>query len=469
MRVRVLGALLICSLAAVIAVIVPALEATSRDRTQQLVLSRSGSLDRLVALAGPAIDSGETTALVEHAERYVQLYTEPVIVLDSVGDPVADVGDLDADDPAVRTLAAQATRNLPHDVIPTIRPWSDRYHLLAVPINAAGDATGAVLIRVDAQRALNDVRQQWLLILAGAVAAEALLVGLALALTRWVLRPVRRLDDAATSLAHGDRPPFLAVSGPPELRRLALSFSGMAETVTATLDQQRRLIADSSHQLRNPLAAIRLRVDGLGSGSGVEPARTETYRLMTDDLDRLEHTVDKLLVLAEADHRVSSRTAHGSVTSSEGGGVPMTDLFLDEVLARWVPLGAQAGVSVRREGPAHLLVRCTAADLHDMLDSLLDNALKYAGRGARVTLSATTRNGSARLEVADDGPGLAREELPLAVERFWRAQRPGAPRGTGLGLAIVAQLARANNGEVSIGATEGGGLTVQIGLVAGVS
>ena len=131
------------------------------------------------------------------------------------------------------------------------------------------------------------------------MAALGLAALLTVPLSRWVLRPVRRLDDAVHTLTDGDLTARAEPGqGPPELRRLVADFNRMAEALRASSAQQRALVADASHQLRNPLAALRLRVDALESV--LVPGGREDHRLAVGELERLTRVLDDTLALARA-------------------------------------------------------------------------------------------------------------------------------------------------------------------------
>jgi signal transduction histidine kinase len=108
-------------------------------------------------------------------------------------------------------------------------------------------------------------------------------------------------------------------------------------------------------------------------------------------------------------------------------------------------------------------------DAHDLVDELVENALRYAGRDAAVVLHLRAEDGTAVVEVSDTGPGLPDDELARALDRFWRSPTHHGTDGTGLGLAIVAQLARANGGALELAANEPTGLRVRLSLPAAES
>ncbi|MGL5908517.1 MAG: sensor histidine kinase, partial [Phycicoccus sp.] len=368
MRTRVLAPILGCVVLVVITLAVPALSAISTERTQQLVFERSVALSRFASLARSSLDSGDPTALDLHARTYSRLYGEPVLVVDPTGQVVVQRGSLSLDDPEVGSAVTAARRGQPVDAVSPVRPWSERRHLMAQPVVGTGDVTGgAVVIRVDTARAVADVRERWALALAAALAGLAVLTALGLALGRWMVRPVQELDRASQALAAGRLPVNLRHTGPPELRRLAASFDAMAASVTATIGERGRLVGDFSHRLRNPLAALRLRIDALADGER-DPRRASTLGQVEADLDRLERLVDTMLDLADAEHRTGAASMRGLLDADERPLDLTCDLFAEEVVARWMPVAAERGLALGSAGLDHVELRCSAMDAHDMVD-----------------------------------------------------------------------------------------------------
>jgi signal transduction histidine kinase len=454
MRTRVLIVLTIFSLVAVAGLVLPLLATTSQARTQALLLSRVATLDRLAALAREVRDAGDLATVQAEASRITEVYGEDLLLVGPSGHPLMSTGSLDLNDPGVRETLASASRNLAQTTLDPVRPWSERRHLLARPVGTPHELAGAVVLRVDAGRAISGVRRDWALIVTGAVAAELLLLELAILLTRWVVRPVRRLEEAVVGLAETPTTgPAVMLSGPPELRHLTRSFADMAATVTRSLEMQRRMVADSSHQLRNPLAAVRLRLDALASE--LRDPSSPRFAGIQQDLDRLEALLNDLLRLAEAESRRPDAVAGQSVVSE----------VLPGEVGAWRLLAAENGVDLAAELAAVPPVAVSETDLRQIVGALVDNAIKYAGHGARVTVRIEKSGADGvRLSVVDDGPGLPREQRELALQRFWRADQHQSPRGSGLGLAIVDQLVSAAGGTLTIEAVTPHGLAVHVDL-----
>lgn len=459
MRLRVLLPLLVLGLLAVCAVVVPAAEGIAVSRTQQLTLQRASAMDQIVQRTGAAVRDDDVAALARYLERLHATYGEAVLVVDASGEVLASAGDLERDD-EVAQLMLTASRAVPQWSLPTVAPWSPDVALVAEPVLAdASVPVAAVVLAVDLTAARADVARSWLLVGLAGVLVLVTLLAASLQWTRWVLRPVRALDAAATALAEHRDPDLRAESGPPELRMLTDSFRRMAQSVEDALEQQRGFVADASHQLRNPLAAVRLRLDAAPT-DGPDAA---TLAAVDGDLDRLERTVDRMLDLADAEHRATAETSGRRTGFAEAS--PRAHVTSAAALAEpWSERLGEAGQEIVVSGCAEVAVACRRSDLEEIVGITMDNARKYAGRGATVRLGLQPVGERVVLTIADDGPGLSAAEVPRAGTRFWRASAHGALPGTGLGLAILRELARANGATATVAAAHGGGLAVTISM-----
>ncbi|MGI8310405.1 ATP-binding protein [Saccharopolyspora hattusasensis] len=451
MRKRLLLVLLTFSVLAVAGFAAPLLRATAAERTQQLVLARTADLDRFAALADHAFSAGDTTQLIAEAGRYTELYGEPLVVVDANRAPVVETGGMRAAE--VADSIDKALRNELAGPVPWLRPWSGGELVRYRPVGDGMRVTGAIVLRASVQHATQDIAGRWALIAAGALSALAVCGVLALVLGRWILRPLAELRAGVRAVGAGSRRSRVPEdAGPPELRGLAVSFNRMSEAVADAEEQQRRLVADASHQLRNPMAALRLRVDALERR--IMPEGTQTYRSTLDEVDRLESLLDRLLDLATADRE----PAESAVEPCEA------DIVVADRIEAWRSAAEAAGIRLAeaRLDPAE--ADLPADDLAQVLDILLDNAIKYAGQGATVSVTCEAGPGSCALTVSDTGPGLSGKEISLAARRFWRAGRHRGSRGSGLGLAIADRLVTARGGSLRIEPAQPHGLSVRLEL-----
>lgn len=277
--------------------------------------------------------------------------------------------------------------------------------------------------------------------LAGLVGA-ALAAVAALVLARAVARPVARVSDASRKLAGGEQPEPLPLVGPREVATLASSFNDLSTELARTQDAERAFLLSVSHELKTPLTAIRGHAEALGDGVlGPEAAGAVVER----EARRLERLVGDLLDLG----RLRRRSFAVRAETIDLGEVAVAAFERHEAAAR----GFGVGLEVLAE-PAALAIGDADRALQ-AVSNLVENALRCTPRGGTVRILA----GPGRIEVVDDGPGLAPEDLDHAFERFYLYERQGAERrvGTGLGLAIVAQLAEAMGGASEVRSERGVG------------
>jgi signal transduction histidine kinase len=443
---RVAAALLVLTLALLVAAVVPlALGAIAHERdsfiedTARSVASVAGISE---ARLGDRVadDPALSAALVTAARQGDEL-----LLLNSHGDVVVSQGV--PQNPAWRQLAAQST--LQND--PTTELTSNR--VIAVQSvwedgKLSGTPIGTVVLERPTGPLNQNIENLWLYltVLSGAAMAAAVLIAIYFA--RWVSRPLARLDTAARKIADGDLTVRAKAGyGPPELRRMAATFNMMAGRLEALVHGHRAMLADASHQLRTPLTALRLRLDLLAADSA--PATAAELAGAQEEITRLSRLVDGLLATARAE-AVTEQLEHLDVTEA-----------VNERVAAWQPVADGNGVKLLAEAPPSPAppVALGAGHLEQILDNLLDNAIEAIGdEGGTVRVSVAKSEAGTLLTVADNGPGMTPHERSRAFLRY----TTGSQNGTGLGLAIVHRLVTANGGAIRLADTPGGGLTVEL-------
>ncbi|MDH6121741.1 sensor histidine kinase [Kitasatospora sp. GAS204B] len=333
---------------------------------------------------------------------------------------------------------------------PQVWPWTpDRTLTIASPVVRDGDVVALVVTESPTAALRSRILHRWLLLGGGEAIAMIAAVLLAVRLTEWMLRPVRTLDRAAHDIATGRMNARVASSGgPPELRRLAASFNDMADHVVLALDQQRAFVADASHQLRNPLAALLLRVELLGLELP-EQHEAELSQVREEGV-RLARVLDDLLGLA---------TAEGGRPEAEP--VDLTALVLARVDA-WQALATQRGVRLACGTPPPASGWADPIGVGSALDAVLDNALKFSPADGTVAVTLQVRKRDVAITVTDSGPGLTEEELARVGDRFWRSARHQNVDGSGLGLSIARTLLLAGGGSLEFAPAEPRGLAVAL-------
>ncbi|MCM1975723.1 HAMP domain-containing sensor histidine kinase [Streptomyces sp. G1] len=363
-----------------------------------------------------------------------------VLVRNAAGTVVATSGDL-KDTPELTELSPAPGRDMRSAVLPPARPGAQRRVVVAV--DAPGPPGAHDPHTVYAATVLGDVDDANRAVALGLLAGAPPLIAFAAALAWWVtghaLRPVTAIR---TGLA--------AVTGSELDRRVpdpggADEIAQLARTVNETLDRlersdarQRQFTADASHELRNPLAAVRSRLE-----VALRAPDRESVAAALADTERLQGIAADLLLLARLD----------------GGPAPRTEpVDLALLAAEDAARRPEPRVALRLDARAPVPAAGDPARLERALANLVDNALRYARTG--VVVRASAEDGWALLEVTDDGPGIPETDRDRVFERFVRldADRSRAGGGTGLGLAIAREIARAHGGEVSaLPAPAGGG------------
>lgn len=386
------------------------------------------------------------------AERYAARTGARLVVVDREGRSLVDTGRAVPHDFSSRPEIATALRGSYATGTRTSETLGAELLYVAVPVASSGTVHGALRLTLDSSAVHGQIRRFWWGL--GAIAA-VVLASIALAgwlIARSVTEPLRRLNATAHRFGSGD----LTVGptdrqGPPELRQLADTMSTMAGRLAAMIEQQRAFVSDTSHQLRTPLTALRLRLENLQASLGDHDDAAQVD-LAIDEISRLSTLVNDLLQLTRAD-REEAPVAHDLI-----------GIVADRV-DTWSAAAETAGIRLvfeREEEPVAVLA--VPGAIEQILDNVLDNALGIAAMGTTVTVAVEPVAEGHVLTVTDEGPGLSDEDKERALRRFWRgdARRPG----TGLGLAIAEALARASGGSLSLEDGPGGGLRVAVTLRA---
>jgi signal transduction histidine kinase len=464
-KLRVLGILSVLSVLLVIFGSTAILASVSRELTQELQIKRVTALNRFAQVAFDAATAGESTGLQTEMDRYSELYGEGVLIRLQQG--TLRSGGLREDRTDVGDALARANLNLSDTSLAPLQPLGPDSELLSRSFGSASQVLGEVVLEADLEPARQKLRERWLIVGLAAAALAAVLLLAAARVTAWVLRPVHRLNSAVTELEATGRTGQLPEDGPPELRELSRSFTTMARTVSNSLDSQRQLIADTSHELRNPVGALRLRIDLLQLELQTVRQKDAAAGVLAE-LEHVEGILEGVLRLAAAEHRASEDSARTPAGASRGplggklGPIDPCPILQDEA-ERAEPAARRSGATIQLHGqpePAVHIV-CNPAELAQMVAELINNAIKYAP-GAHISVAARLRPGAVWIEVSDDGPGLSADERAAATGRFWRSPRNRGIRGNGLGMTIVDKLASANGGRLVLADASPHGLAARL-------
>ncbi len=358
--------------------------------------------------------------------------------------------------PAERAAASRGTvlvqRSLPG--------WHDPHLLLAE--HALGTA-GLVLV---VGRSLDELenataRLRLVLVVGGPLVVVAAGAG-AWLLAGMALRPVERLRREAAAISQQQSGRRLAEPGTrDEVARLARTFNALLDRLHGVLDSQRRFVADASHELRTPVAAMRAELETARRPGRSHAELRRSLDVLARRVEQLVRMSEDLLLLARGDEGVLHLQA------AEGPVEPAVARSLQALR----PLADAGGVDLVLDADPGVVARVDGDRLQQVVDNLVANALAHAPQGSVVEVQVRRAPGGASIEVLDRGPGFPDELLPRVFDRFATActARRGDRQAVGLGLAVVRTIAVAHGGTVAARNRRGGGASVVVTLPSAVA
>ncbi len=450
LRVKLIGlVILVAALAlAVVDVVLPTVVRSAlistRDATMSAMLSgvRSGSV------------SGEYIALGHAGPLSSNIGLTLVL---SNGKGVVEQGALDDQTgPVIGTKLSSGPE--------TIQSNGISYRVQAAPIPFYGDIAYVVIWSPlhEIDETVDRLILTELLVTAGVLLLLGLISSL---LIRRQLHPLEEMASAADSIAAGDLTRRVPEDGAgAEVDRLGRAFNGMLDGIGELLAERRaaearlrQFVADASHELRTPVAAVRGYTDLYAAGALPETAAVDrAMQRMGFESRRMAALVDDLITLIRAD------TADAAARER----VDLVDLLRGVVEDAAAIDGSRSWSLAGVGEPGQAVVLGDRLRLHQLFANLLANVRTHTPPGTAATVTITVKGGKVEVEVADDGPGVSAESLPLLFDRFYR-EDPSRSRefgGSGLGLAIVAAIAGAHGGNVMAGNAPAGGLVIVVTL-----
>jgi two-component system sensor histidine kinase BaeS len=348
-----------------------------------------------------------------------------------------------------RVIAALAAGR---DASTTVRSGGQSYLL-----EARATESGGVVLAQPADRVLGIGSAVWPRLLLALGIGLLVAVVAAILLSRLLTRPLTRLAAAARRLAAGERAVPVARSDLAEVADVEAALVALDAALARSEGRQREFLLSISHELRTPLTAIRGYAEALADGV-VAPAEVgEVGRTLVSESDRLTAFTSDLLALA----RLEADDFPLDVTT-----VDLGDL-VSSALAAWAATADAGGVGLTPELPQHpVRVRADAARVRQVVDGLLENALRVSPQGSRITVTVGGSAEEATLVVVDGGPGLTPDDAARAFERglLHERYRGSRPVGTGLGLSIAARLVERMGGGISAHSAPGAGAEFRIRL-----
>jgi two-component system, OmpR family, sensor histidine kinase BaeS len=290
----------------------------------------------------------------------------------------------------------------------------------------------------------------------GIVGAVLLAVLLAVWLSRGIAKPIEAVSQASSKLAEGDLQTRVQLQGfqADETQRLAHDFNVMAESLERYEGERKAMIADIAHELRNPLATMQMRIDALSDG--LVTFNEDEAKLLQGQVGLLARLIDDLRVLSLAD------AGRLSLNLMEVDLNELTTNVVRNMETR--ASAAKVGLEFTSSRDP-IVVNADHDRLAQVLNNLLDNALRVTSENGKITVRLEATGNNATLTVRDTGPGIPEEDLPTLFERFVQGKRRDtqSKTGSGLGLAIVKTIVHLHHGQVRA-SNYGGGAQFEVTL-----
>ena len=311
------------------------------------------------------------------------------------------------------------------------------------------------------QAALLEGLQSNLLKLSAGIAAAVVL--LSILLSRMLTRKISTLLTAIRKVRAGAYEHRTNISGRDEIAQIGEEFNSLTDRLQTTETVRRRFVSDASHELKTPLAAIRLLTDSILQTDQMD---METVRDFVTDIgseaERLSRITEDLLRLTRLDSDLLDAPETVEVAP-----------VLEQVMRMMSLLAQEKGTELTSRMEGNCRVSATKGEVHQVIYNLTDNAVKYSGKNGKVRVELRHEDHDVVLTVADNGPGIPEEDLPKVFERFYRVDKARSREvgGTGLGLSIVGDTVHRRDGQITVAAREGGGtvFTVRFKKVSGVT
>jgi signal transduction histidine kinase len=326
-----------------------------------------------------------------------------------------------------------------------------------IPIQADNKTVGILLInrpvyRISQPGSIFLDRINLQLLLSGLTAIVLALL-LAIILSRTLTRPIRELTAATQIMSEGNLAYKVPVRSRDELGQLATSFNEMSADLVRSLNLRRQMTADIAHELRTPISIILGHTEAVHDG--VLPASKETFEIIREEAERLEHLVEDLRTLSMADA--------GELKLILRPYSP--EKLLQDTRKSYNHSAKQKKVLLSINAAADLPdLEVDPQRMKEVFSNILDNALRYTPEGGHITLSAGVIEDTIELRVQDSGPGVAGDEIDKIFDRFYRTEtsRTRDQGGSGLGFAIAKSIVEKHGGRIWAESTPGKGLTVVI-------
>lgn len=286
-------------------------------------------------------------------------------------------------------------------------------------------------------------------LMAISVVVAVVVIGFSVLFSRMFTQRISQLLQAIRQVREGSYGHRAQMKGTDEIAQLAAEFNSLTGRLQITEEARRRFVSDASHEMKTPLAGIRLLTDSILQTKDIDPDTTREFVAdIGDEARRLERITEDLLRLS----RLDSGTQEESVRVWTGEVLKRVSRMLQ-------PVAHQREVTLTWQADPAAAVLATEGDIHQILYNLMENAVKYTPAGGFVHTDVSVKGEQVIITVEDNGIGISPEDMPHIFERFYRVDKARSRLigGTGLGLSIVGETVQRRGGTVEVAARAGGG------------
>jgi len=333
----------------------------------------------------------------------------------------------------------------------------DMIGLYAAPIYGPGGMTGVLVfitLAQDMYESLMSIQTKviiWLVVVAAAVLVMSLIV------SRLFTRPISVLSAGMSQMTKGDFSGRVQIRGRSEFAQLASTFNMMCDRLESLDKSRNQFVSNASHELKTPLSTMKILIETLVYQETMDEGMCREFLGdINKEIDRLNSVINDLLTLVSMDSgemRVNMKNAS------------LSDL-LNETMRRLQPLARERGIEMSAAIAQGVMVNCDSMKLTQVFYNLMDNAIKYTGRGGMVKIELVKKDKKAVAKVTDTGIGIPKEDQKHIFDRFYRVDKARSREtgGTGLGLSIVKQVVLLHGGDITVSSEEEKGSTFTVEL-----
>jgi two-component system sensor histidine kinase GlrK len=412
-------------------------------RASRSLVNRIGSIERLAQQVAVAQDPGLAADYARVHQSFKQVSGE-LMSLPLEGDQIAALKKTVAQEQALYALLTEVPRRkVDSGSIARITGElaENAYEVLSISYLVADREV--VRLRANAE-----IVQHRVILLV--IFSTAVVLTMALALTRYIARPIAELDASIRQLGDAEFSRAITVRGPDDLQTLGQRLDWLRRRLEEHEAEKNRFLRHLSHELKTPLTALREGAELLNDevGGPLAPPQRQVVLIMRDNSVKLQRLIEDLLDYQRALHAASS--------------LVLRTLGLDAVI-REVTRSHELSMQAKRHSVAleleKLSIEADAEKLRTIVDNVLSNAVKFTPPGGSISVTSRADEHDAVIDVVDTGPGVPPEERDAIFQSFFRGRTPGMGRveGTGLGLAIAREFAEAHGGGISVITRANGG------------